>query len=1331
MSKLSALKDRIVGLPSKFTGAEKQSGQYLRLLLSSDPEPLDYVLLVVGFIGSVASGIPFPLLGILFGQLVDDLNSTSCNTSSADTSSLTNGVVTKVLDVIYVTIANFCLIYIHTGCWSLLGERLVRRLRMRYLDVLLRQEVAFFDTLPSGEVASRLDVDLQTIQTGTSEKVGIFIASISYFVASYVVSFIKSPRLAGMLISLVPAYLLMALVGGHFTQKYAGRVSDHVAAATAIASAGLSNMSLVQAMGASSRLEAVYARHIGAAQREGIMKSVVASVQLGCLYFIAYSANALAFWQGSREIAASAESASGTTVGAVYTVIFLLVDSSFIVSQIAPFMQIFAAASSAFIKLVATINKPSLIDGTTTTEGQIFTTIPGDLQFRNVDFAYPSRPEVVVLKSFSLRIPTNKHTALVGLSGSGKSTVAALVQRLYDPIHGDVFLGEHNMKSINVKCARSFIGTVAQNSTLLDRSILENIAYGLVNSPLPEHVELRETLLDSSLPDLAHAIREGANPEEAIAASSSNVKTIVKLVREAATEADALGFIDRLQYGMSTAAGPGGNRLSGGQKQRVALARAIVRRPSILLLDEATASLDSASEHLIQMALERVSEGRTTISIAHRLSTIKNADNIVVMSQGEILEQGTYPDLLARDGAFANLVRLQTLSSSDEPISEIHTQDLNDNEEYLQEKVDNTELTKGVKSLDNARKSTPVADHSDSDETLTPRNDKAATKGRSFLSTFLGILSMSRPHLLFVFLGIAGAVVVGGSYSGEAVLFGHTVSSLSPCLSAASIRSNGSLYGLLFFVLALAEFFANVISASSFGRVSEKLLYRVRVLALKSLFAQDIQWHESENRSPGTLISYISSDANALSGITGTLLGVMLSIIVSMVSGIILAHAVAWRIAVVLLATIPVLLSSGFLRLKILAKFHERHQKAFSNSVAIATEAVSAIKTVAIFSLEEETVQVFNRSLKGPYTATLKTIAYGNFWLAMAYSMSNFVYALAYWWGARNVAEGRYNQQQFFTVLPALLFSAQLCGQMFSLAPDISKAGVSAARVLDLIDIGPEGLLQSKNNRATNDPEASQGMIEKQPIRSGGLAVRFNNVRFSYPARPDIEVLKGLTINITPGTFCALVGRSGAGKSTVIALLERFYSPSSGSVEIDGREISKIDGVSFRDDIALVPQESVLFDGTVRFNLELGARTGHTPSMGEIESACKLANIHDTIVSLPEGYETPCGSNGGQFSGGQLQRLSIARALLRKPRLLLLDESTSALDAESEKLFEEALEKTAKGVTVIAIAHRLRTIKKAQTIFAIDGGICVDQGSHDELVLRNEEYRANAAFQTL
>jgi ATP-binding cassette subfamily B (MDR/TAP) protein 1 len=311
----------------------KQSLLYFRLLLASGPELLDYFLLLGGVICGIGAGVPFPLLGILFGQLVDGLNEASCSESaSTNTSnSVSQNVVDKVLLVVYVTIANFAFIYIHTGCWSILGERLVRRLRKQYLDVLLRQEVAFFDTLPAGEVASRLDVDLQTIQTGTSEKVGICISSVSYLVAAYVVSFIKSARLAGMLVCLLPAYLLMALVGGHFTQKFASRVSDHVAAATAVASAGLANIPLLHAFGASPRLEAVFAQHLALSQSSGIKKAFAASMQLGAMYFIAYSGNALAYWQGSRQIAdAVSRGGSGTTVGAVYTVIFLLVDCKFV-----------------------------------------------------------------------------------------------------------------------------------------------------------------------------------------------------------------------------------------------------------------------------------------------------------------------------------------------------------------------------------------------------------------------------------------------------------------------------------------------------------------------------------------------------------------------------------------------------------------------------------------------------------------------------------------------------------------------------------------------------------------------------------------------------------------------------------------------------------------------------------------------------------------------------------------------------------------------------------------------------------------------------------------
>lgn len=284
-----------------------------------------------GLLASIGAGIPFPLLGILFGQLVDDLNSTSCSSTSGtgdDAPSVQAAVNRKLLLVIYVAVANFCLIWLHCGCWSLFGERVVRRLRHRYLGALLRQDLAYFETLPAGDIATRLDADLSAVQAGTSEKVGIVVQSVSYFAAAYVVAFLQDAKLAGILVSLVPCFFVMALGCNHFTEKYAGRVSDGITKATAIASESLAHMRLIKVFGAAPRVESIYVGHLRATQGAAVGKFVTASVQLGLLYFIAYCASAVAMWQGGLQIAESVatEGGNGITVGNVYTVIFVLVD---------------------------------------------------------------------------------------------------------------------------------------------------------------------------------------------------------------------------------------------------------------------------------------------------------------------------------------------------------------------------------------------------------------------------------------------------------------------------------------------------------------------------------------------------------------------------------------------------------------------------------------------------------------------------------------------------------------------------------------------------------------------------------------------------------------------------------------------------------------------------------------------------------------------------------------------------------------------------------------------------------------------------------------------
>lgn len=295
------------------------------------------MLLLVGTLSAAGSGVPFPIMGVIFGQLLDDLNTATCDAQDSSPNSSTGAgqiqadVNDKVLIIVYIGIGAFVLIYAYVVSWSIFSRRLETRLRDRYFQTLLRQDASFFDNRPAGELTSRLNADIQAVQSGTSEKVGMCIACTSFFITSYIVSFTRNWKLACMLLSLIPAFLTMAAVGSHFTQKFTTAMTDAIASASSIAQETLSHIAVVQAFGAGPRLERKFASRMSEAQTQGIKKAFAAAVQAGTLYFIAFSANALAYWQGSRQIAAAVTgSGDGATVGEIYVVIFLLIDGELI-----------------------------------------------------------------------------------------------------------------------------------------------------------------------------------------------------------------------------------------------------------------------------------------------------------------------------------------------------------------------------------------------------------------------------------------------------------------------------------------------------------------------------------------------------------------------------------------------------------------------------------------------------------------------------------------------------------------------------------------------------------------------------------------------------------------------------------------------------------------------------------------------------------------------------------------------------------------------------------------------------------------------------------------
>lgn len=300
---------------------------FLQLLFYAEPTWLDKSLVCVGAITAIAAGVPFPLIGIVFGQLVDEINKTTCNNQiGASNTGEEASITPKILLLVYIAIGSFACIYTHLVCWNVASQRLAQRIRDRYLKNLLRQDMSYFDNLQAGDVSSRLNGDIQAIESGTSEKVGVALTCVSFCVTAYIVGFIKDAQLAGMLVSLIPAFLLMATVGGHFFGKYSATLSGAFGSASAIASEALSHVGLVHALGANTRLEEKFRGHLGDARSQGVKKAITAAVQAGLLYFFAFSASALGYWQGSRKVANSLEGMGDASIGEIYTVTFILLD---------------------------------------------------------------------------------------------------------------------------------------------------------------------------------------------------------------------------------------------------------------------------------------------------------------------------------------------------------------------------------------------------------------------------------------------------------------------------------------------------------------------------------------------------------------------------------------------------------------------------------------------------------------------------------------------------------------------------------------------------------------------------------------------------------------------------------------------------------------------------------------------------------------------------------------------------------------------------------------------------------------------------------------------
>ncbi|RMD43465.1 hypothetical protein DV735_g1651, partial [Chaetothyriales sp. CBS 134920] len=1242
----------------------------------------DMVFLAIAALASIGGGAALPLMTVIFGNLSGTFQGLMLGTLTESFTSILNRYV---LYFVYLAIAEFALTYISTVLFLYVGEHITSKVRQEYLRAILRQNIGFFDKLGAGEVTTRITADTNLIQDAISEKVGLTLSAVAALIAAFVIGFIKFWKLTLICLSSVVAIIFTMGAGGGLMSGWNKRSINAYAEGGSVAEEVLASIRNAVAFGTQDRLARQYDLHLQEAQKWGFKTKAMLGFMIGCLMFFLFLNYGLAFWMGSRFLVDGE-----TTLAHILTIIFAIMIGAFSFGNIGPHMQTFTAGVAAAVKIYSTIDRVSPLDPTADV-GIKPDHIDGVLELRNVRHIYPSRPEVVVMEDVSLLIPSGKTTALVGASGSGKSTIVGLVERFYDPVGGSILLDGIPIQELNLRWLRQQIALVQQEPVLFSQTIRGNILNGLIGSRFEHETDEEKT---------------------------------ERIIR-AAKMANAHDFISALPEGYETNVGERGFLLSGGQKQRIAIARAVVSDPKILLLDEATSALDTKSEGVVQHALEEAAKGRTTIVIAHRLSTIKDADNIVVMQHGKIVEQGTHDQLLQRKGAYYNLVSAQRIEQDKE--DEALGKDANDSDEHLVRLQSKTSGTSGQGA--DAEDEKYALGRTRSTKSVSSRvleeRGQPGPADYSLLTLIKFMAGFNAKEWWIMGIGFIFTAIAGAGNPVQGVFFSKAVVALSrPLTERHKIRSDINFWGLMYIMLAFVQLISMWTQGIAFAYSSEALIHRARDRAFRSMLRQDIAFFDEDENSTGALTSFLSTETTHLASLSGSTLGTLINCATILIVAVIIALAIGWKLALVCICALPVILGSGFLRFWVLAKFTALAQKAYKESAGYACEHTNAIRTVASLTTEDEIFDDYRGQLAAQLRSGLGSNLRNSALYAFSQSSMLLAMALGFWYGGTLLKSREYSMFQFFIVFTEIIFSAQSAGTVFSFAGDMSKAKNAAAELKHLLDRQPR-----------IDPWSDQGA----PCEHVEGNIEFRDVHFRYPTRPDVPVLRGLDLTVKAGQYIALVGASGCGKSTTIALLERFYDPLAGGVYVDGKEISSLNLNEYRSHIALVSQEPTLYQGTIRENILLGLPDTDSETIKDnvsayddrIIQACKEANIYDFIMSLPEGFSTPVGSKAALLSGGQKQRIAIARALLRNPKILLLDEATSALDSESEKVVQAALDAAAKGRTTIAVAHRLSTIQKADVIYVFDKGVVAEKGTHRELMELNGRYRELVSLQSL